>query len=38
MKSSQTRVQVANVTQLAQHFDCSREQISRLEKQGVITR
>jgi hypothetical protein len=38
MKSSQSRVQIANVTQLAQHFDCSREQISRLEKQGVIER
>jgi hypothetical protein len=38
MKSSKNHVQVANVTQLAQHFDCSREQIARLEKQGVIER
>ena len=38
MKSRETRVQVANITQLAQHFDCSREQVAKLEKQAIITR
>lgn len=38
MKSSKNNVQVANITQLAQHFDCSREQVAKLEKQAVITR
>ena len=38
MKSSKNHVQVANITQLAQHFDCSREQVAKLEKQAVITR
>ena len=38
MKSRENRVQVANITQLAQHFDCSREQVAKLEKQAVIVR
>lgn len=38
MKSSKNHVQVANITQLAQHFDCSREQVAKLENQAVITR
>jgi hypothetical protein len=38
MKPSKKRSEVVTVTALALHLDVSREQITRLEKQGVIER
>ena len=38
MNSSKKRSEVVTVTALSLHLDVSREQITRLEKQGVIDR
>jgi hypothetical protein len=38
MKPAKKHSEVATVTALSLHLDCSREQIQRLEKQGVIER